>query len=183
MPRKRERKHPHIEVSGVVPLDECLARRETELILAALTRLASTIAPTTPRRPMPPQSDRRSAWVSYLRVSTPEQAERDLSVPAQRHAVADYAATHGATMATATATVRTRCTSWSASSSTTTAPSSCRDPRRPSRKRTCPNGAGATFVGRWSISNEKRGLAGAALSLTTVTRLLQLLDSNQRPGG
>jgi site-specific DNA recombinase len=32
-------------------------------------------------------------------VSTPEQAERDLSLPAQRHAVADYAAAHGAMVA------------------------------------------------------------------------------------
>lgn len=44
-------------------------------------------------------ADRRSAWVSYLRVSTPEQAERDLSLPAQRHAVAQYANDHGASIA------------------------------------------------------------------------------------
>jgi hypothetical protein len=48
MPKKRERKHPHIEVSGGVPLDEHLMRWETELVLAALTRLATTPAPTTP---------------------------------------------------------------------------------------------------------------------------------------
>ena len=29
----------------------------------------------------------RTAWVSYLRVSTDRQAERQLSIPAQRHAV------------------------------------------------------------------------------------------------
>ncbi len=33
----------------------------------------------------------RSKWVSYLRVSTPEQAERELSLPAQRHALNAYA--------------------------------------------------------------------------------------------
>lgn len=38
----------------------------------------------------------RTAWVSYTRVSTTEQAERDLSLPAQRHAIAEYAARHGA---------------------------------------------------------------------------------------
>jgi DNA invertase Pin-like site-specific DNA recombinase len=41
----------------------------------------------------------RSAWVSYLRVSTPEQADRELSLPAQRRAVEDFAARHGATIA------------------------------------------------------------------------------------
>ncbi|GAC1520777.1 MAG: site-specific DNA recombinase SpoIVCA [Polyangiales bacterium] len=44
-------------------------------------------------------ADRRSAWVSYLRVSTPEQAERDLSLPAQRRAIAVYASARGATIA------------------------------------------------------------------------------------
>lgn len=44
-------------------------------------------------------ADQRSRWVSYLRVSTSDQAERDLSIPAQRHAVAEYAARHGATIA------------------------------------------------------------------------------------
>lgn len=43
-----------------------------------------------------PRGDRRTAWVAYLRVSTPEQAERDLSLPAQRHAIAAYAQAHGA---------------------------------------------------------------------------------------
>jgi len=33
----------------------------------------------------------RDLWVSYLRVSTPEQAERELSLPAQRLAVEEYA--------------------------------------------------------------------------------------------
>ena len=47
---------------------------------------------------MPRRSDPRSAWVSYLRVSTPEQAERDLSLPAQRHSVVAYAEAHGATI-------------------------------------------------------------------------------------
>ena len=37
----------------------------------------------------------RIAWVSYLRVSTAEQAERDLSLPAQRRAVEDYATRNG----------------------------------------------------------------------------------------
>jgi DNA invertase Pin-like site-specific DNA recombinase len=37
--------------------------------------------------------------VSYARVSTPEQAERDLSLPAQRHDIAAYAARHGAHIA------------------------------------------------------------------------------------
>src|SRR5687767_7091475 len=34
----------------------------------------------------------RSVWVAYLRVSTSEQAQRELSLPAQRHAVQEYAA-------------------------------------------------------------------------------------------
>src|SRR5262245_11671496 len=42
---------------------------------------------------------RRSAWVSYLRVSTAEQAERELSLPAQRHAVEEYATRHSAHIA------------------------------------------------------------------------------------
>jgi site-specific DNA recombinase len=46
-----------------------------------------------PRRP------ERTAWVSYLRVSTHEQADRELSLPAQRHAIVEYAAHHGATLA------------------------------------------------------------------------------------
>jgi site-specific DNA recombinase len=39
-----------------------------------------------------PKHDSRTAWVSYLRVSTAEQADRELSLPAQRRAVEDYAA-------------------------------------------------------------------------------------------
>jgi site-specific DNA recombinase len=46
-----------------------------------------------PRRP------ERTAWVSYLRVSTHEQADRELSLPAQRHAITEYAAHHGTTLA------------------------------------------------------------------------------------
>jgi len=42
---------------------------------------------------------RRTRWVSYLRVSTTDQAERDLSIPAQRRAVEEYAARYGATIA------------------------------------------------------------------------------------
>ncbi|MCP4599141.1 MAG: recombinase family protein [Proteobacteria bacterium] len=38
---------------------------------------------------------RRNAWVSYLRVSTPEQAEKDLSLPAQRESLEAYAKRHG----------------------------------------------------------------------------------------
>ncbi len=41
----------------------------------------------------------RRTWVSYLRVSTPDQAERELSLPAQRHAVNAYAAQHGLALA------------------------------------------------------------------------------------
>lgn len=37
----------------------------------------------------------RDAWVAYLRVSTSEQAERELSLPAQRRAVQEYAARSG----------------------------------------------------------------------------------------
>ena len=37
----------------------------------------------------------RDIWVSYLRVSTPEQAARDLSLPAQREAVEEYAHRNG----------------------------------------------------------------------------------------
>ncbi|HEY6222721.1 MAG TPA: recombinase family protein [Gemmatimonadales bacterium] len=47
---------------------------------------------------MPSNSARRE-WISYLRVSTHEQAERDLSLPAQRHAVEEYAARHGVKIA------------------------------------------------------------------------------------
>ncbi|MBN2196786.1 MAG: recombinase family protein [Polyangiaceae bacterium] len=38
----------------------------------------------------------RTHWVSYLRVSTAEQAERELSLTAQRRAVGDFAGRHGA---------------------------------------------------------------------------------------
>lgn len=41
----------------------------------------------------------RSAWVAYVRVSTSEQAEKDLSLPAQRKAIAEFAARHGAVIA------------------------------------------------------------------------------------
>jgi site-specific DNA recombinase len=41
----------------------------------------------------------RSAWVAYARVSTAEQAEKDLSLPAQRKAIAKFAARHGAAIA------------------------------------------------------------------------------------
>ncbi len=41
----------------------------------------------------------RHAWVSYLRVSTAAQAERELSVPAQRRGVLAYAARHGKSIA------------------------------------------------------------------------------------
>ena len=43
-------------------------------------------------------NSRREAWVSYLRVSTAAQAERELSVPAQRRGVQAYAARHGKTI-------------------------------------------------------------------------------------
>lgn len=46
-----------------------------------------------------PTRPERTAWISYLRVSTPEQAERELSLPAQRRAIADYAVRHGAAIA------------------------------------------------------------------------------------
>ncbi len=47
---------------------------------------------------MSPRAE-RCAWVSYLRVSTPEQADRELSLPAQRRAVEDFATRHNATVA------------------------------------------------------------------------------------
>ncbi len=37
----------------------------------------------------------RDTWVRYLRVSTPEQAAKDLSLPAQREAVTEYARRSG----------------------------------------------------------------------------------------
>jgi site-specific DNA recombinase len=40
----------------------------------------------------------RSVWVGYIRVSTHEQAERDLSLPAQRRAVEEYASRNGRTL-------------------------------------------------------------------------------------
>ena len=45
MATKRERKHPRIEVTGEVLLDERLQRWESELLLAAFARLASTTVP------------------------------------------------------------------------------------------------------------------------------------------
>ena len=42
-----------------------------------------------------PKGRARETWIAYLRVSTSEQAERELSLPAQRRAVQDYAARHG----------------------------------------------------------------------------------------
>ncbi|MDJ0762808.1 MAG: hypothetical protein QNJ97_07435 [Myxococcota bacterium] len=39
----------------------------------------------------------RNVWVSYLRVSTSEQAEKDLSIPAQRESVAAYVSRGGRT--------------------------------------------------------------------------------------
>jgi site-specific DNA recombinase len=47
---------------------------------------------------MATKPEKRSTWVGYLRVSTPEQAERDLSLPAQRRAVEEYAARNGRTL-------------------------------------------------------------------------------------
>lgn len=41
----------------------------------------------------------RRAWVAYARVSTAEQAEKDLSLPAQCKAVAEFAARHDASIA------------------------------------------------------------------------------------
>jgi site-specific DNA recombinase len=46
-----------------------------------------------------PTRPERTAWISYLRVSTPEQAERELSLPAQRRAIAEYATRNGAAIA------------------------------------------------------------------------------------
>jgi site-specific DNA recombinase len=48
---------------------------------------------------MPADTARRTAWVSYVRVSTADQAERDLSIPAQRHAIEEYAVRHGSALA------------------------------------------------------------------------------------
>lgn len=47
---------------------------------------------------MRPRGDRRH-WVAYARVSTAEQAEKDLSLPAQCKAIAEFAARHGASIA------------------------------------------------------------------------------------
>jgi len=47
----------------------------------------------------PRAHNQRTAWISYLRVSTTEQAERELSLPAQRRAIEEYATRHGATIA------------------------------------------------------------------------------------
>jgi len=41
----------------------------------------------------------RAAWVGYLRVSTPGQAERELSLPAQCAAIAEFAARRAVTIA------------------------------------------------------------------------------------
>lgn len=41
----------------------------------------------------------RTAWVSYLRVSTPAQADHALSIPGQRRAIEMFAAQHGQTIA------------------------------------------------------------------------------------
>ncbi len=38
-------------------------------------------------------------WISYLRVSTVERAEKELSLTAQRRSVEDFAARHGAIIA------------------------------------------------------------------------------------
>lgn len=43
--------------------------------------------------------DDRHEWVAYARVSTAEQAEKDLSLPAQCEAIAEFAARHGASIA------------------------------------------------------------------------------------
>jgi DNA invertase Pin-like site-specific DNA recombinase len=57
------------------------------------------------RRPPPPSRRRcamaktraeRTRWVSYLRVSTVEQAEKALSLTAQRHSAEEFAARHDA---------------------------------------------------------------------------------------
>lgn len=40
----------------------------------------------------------RTKWVSYERVSTTEQADRDLSLPAQHQAIVEFATRHGATI-------------------------------------------------------------------------------------
>jgi DNA invertase Pin-like site-specific DNA recombinase len=46
-----------------------------------------------------PRLERRTEWVAYVRVSTTEQAERDLSLPAQRRAIDTYVKAHGAAIA------------------------------------------------------------------------------------
>ena len=38
----------------------------------------------------------RSAWIAYVRVSTAEQADRELSLPAQQRAIQTYVASRGA---------------------------------------------------------------------------------------
>ena len=44
---------------------------------------------------MSPPPVRRTRWIGYLRVSTPGQAEQELSIPAQRRALVAYAASKG----------------------------------------------------------------------------------------
>jgi len=44
---------------------------------------------------MRPRGERHD-WVAYARVSTAEQAEKDLSFPAQCKAIAEFATRHGA---------------------------------------------------------------------------------------
>ncbi|WP_224249769.1 recombinase family protein [Hyalangium gracile] len=45
------------------------------------------------------QRPERTEWVAYVRVSTAEQAERELSLPAQQKAIREFAVRHGATIA------------------------------------------------------------------------------------
>jgi hypothetical protein len=78
------------------------AERAAAVAEAAAARCRSPAGAANRRRGEGNPMSRNSArceWISYLRVSTHEQAERDLSLPAQRHAVEEYAARHGVKIA------------------------------------------------------------------------------------
>jgi len=74
-----------------------MADWEQQLVIRRIRSLVvSGTAPLSGSEGAMSTGSERTPWVSYLRVSTGEQADRELSLPAQRHAVAAYAAQHGA---------------------------------------------------------------------------------------
>ena len=105
---KRRESRTHVVVSSDLPKITGVQPWERELLLPVVERLLDdALAEDAPREQTPDASDMPRTKtkspeirnvVLYARVSTPEQAEKDLSIPAQFDALRRYCSAHSYTV-------------------------------------------------------------------------------------